>query len=74
MAPSPNPTFMCASCQVEIGSEPVFHVGLPFCCAGCVAGGPCICSYDEEPVHEPAQVQPAPALVDDDERLLIAAG
>ncbi|MEO8207614.1 MAG: hypothetical protein ABI598_01170, partial [Chloroflexota bacterium] len=27
-----------------------FHVGLPFCCAGCVANGPCICTYDQEPI------------------------
>ena len=25
---------------------PEFHAGLPFCCAGCVVGGPCLCSYD----------------------------
>lgn len=38
--------FTCASCDVGIIGEPVFHVGLPFCCAGCAAGGPCMCSYD----------------------------
>jgi hypothetical protein len=40
--------FYCATCDVEIKGSPTFHVGLPFCCAGCVAGGPCICSYDVE--------------------------
>ncbi len=25
---------------------PVFHIGLPFCCAGCAADGPCMCTYD----------------------------
>ena len=39
--------FICASCEAEIKGMPVFHVGVPFCCAGCVAGGPCTCSYDE---------------------------
>jgi hypothetical protein len=38
--------FTCVSCELEIVGKAVFHVGLPFCCAGCVAGGPCDCSYD----------------------------
>ena len=38
--------FSCANCGIEIAGPPTFHVGLPFCCAGCVAGGPCTCSYD----------------------------
>ena len=36
----------CVTCELEIVGRPEFHVGLPFCCAGCVAGGPCSCSYD----------------------------
>jgi hypothetical protein len=40
--------FACVSCEIDIVGKAVFHVGLPFCCAGCVAGGPCNCSYDEE--------------------------
>lgn len=39
--------FTCVTCELEIAGPPVFHVGLPFCCGGCVANGPCICSYDE---------------------------
>jgi hypothetical protein len=39
--------FTCVTCELEIRAHPVFHVGLPFCCPGCVAGGPCMCSYDE---------------------------
>jgi hypothetical protein len=38
--------FTCVTCLVEIAGPPTFHVGLPFCCAGCAADGPCICSYD----------------------------
>ncbi len=45
--------FTCVTCELEIAGTPVFHVGLPFCCAGCVADGPCICSYDT-PVAEGA--------------------
>jgi hypothetical protein len=44
-----EPPFTCASCEVQIAGRPVFHVGLPFCCAGCVAGGPCLCTYEEDP-------------------------
>lgn len=39
----------CATCEVEIVGPPVVEVGLSFCCSGCVAGGPCICSYDRGP-------------------------
>jgi hypothetical protein len=41
--------FYCATCDIEIAGPATFHVGLPFCCAGCAAGGPCTCSYDREP-------------------------
>ncbi len=42
---TPEP-FTCVTCEIEIAGPPTFHVGLPFCCAGCVANGPCTCSYD----------------------------
>lgn len=38
--------FTCVTCEIEIAGPPTFHVGVPFCCAGCVAGGPCTCTYD----------------------------
>jgi hypothetical protein len=41
--------YTCVTCEVEIVGPATFHVGLPFCCSGCVAGGPCTCSYDPEP-------------------------
>ena len=28
--------FTCVTCEVEIAGKAVFHVGLPFCCSGCV--------------------------------------
>lgn len=43
-----QPTFTCATCDVQIAHHPVFHLGLAFCCAGCAADGPCMCSYDVE--------------------------
>lgn len=44
--------FTCATCELVISGAPTFHVGLPFCCAGCVAGGPCTCSYDPEEIQD----------------------
>jgi hypothetical protein len=41
--------FHCVTCEAAIWGSPTFFAGLPFCCAGCVAGGPCTCSYDAEP-------------------------
>lgn len=38
--------FSCVNCEAPIRGGVTFFVGLPFCCAGCVAGGPCTCSYD----------------------------
>jgi hypothetical protein len=48
-----NPPFRCVTCEIEIAGPVTFHVGLPFCCGGCAANGPCTCSYDERPA-EPA--------------------
>ena len=49
MFAAPDTPFRCVTCEAEIRTQPVFHVGLAFCCAGCVADGPCLCSYDPEP-------------------------
>ena len=48
----PTHPFACASCEIEITGSPVFHIGIPFCCAGCVANGPCTCSYDRRSPSE----------------------
>ncbi len=56
-----QPTFTCATCDVSISSSPTFHVGLAFCCAGCAADGPCMCSYDVEAPVPLAAAIPAPA-------------
>ena len=53
-------TFTCATCDHESVGHPVFHIGLTFCCAGCAADGPCMCSYDvEEPAPAVQLVEPA---------------
>jgi hypothetical protein len=60
----PETPFTCVTCEAEIVGQPTFYVGLPFCCAGCVADGPCICSYDQEPVGTTTTpVEPRPELV-----------
>ena len=46
--------FTCVVCEFAIAGTPEFHVGLPFCCAGCVAGGPCVCSYDDQDLAMPS--------------------
>ena len=45
--------YTCVTCEAEIRGRAIFHLGLPFCCSGCAADGPCNCSYDEE-TPEPA--------------------
>jgi hypothetical protein len=64
-----DPTFHCVTCEALIAAQPTFHVGLAFCCAGCVADGPCICSYDVEP-ETGSDVEPVVAI---DERRLVTA-
>ena len=57
----------CTTCRGEFQHRPTIHVGVVFCCGGCVAGGPCTCSYDDEPelvaAHEPPATREL-ALVD----------
>lgn len=69
--------FTCVTCEHEIAGQVVFHVGLPFCCAGCVANGPCTCSYDEPAAvvaHDAIpEVDPQPASVGAPGDLVLAA-
>jgi len=81
--PIPITPFICVTCEAEVRGPVTFHVGLPFCCAGCVAGGPCLCSYDLEPAADPA-IEPAvddpvepvlqPVRADTSTRELVPAG
>ena len=50
MPASTDPPLTCVSCEGEIVAWPEYYVGLPFCCAGCVVGGPCTCSYDPDSI------------------------
>lgn len=50
-----NTAECCVNCEEPISGVPVYFDGDPFCCHGCVAGGPCVCTYQPEPAH-PAPV------------------
>ena len=43
---------ICANCEELILGQPVFFDGSAYCCTGCIAGGPCICTYTS-PVEAP---------------------
>ncbi len=65
----PPPTVTCPTCDATVTDRPVFFLGLAFCCAGCAADGPCMCSYDppeDRPAEDAAAVgADAPVLVED---------
>lgn len=44
----------CANCGIGISWTPVVADGKVYCCQGCAQGGPCICSYIDEPPQTPA--------------------
>lgn len=41
----------CESCDIEIAALPLWRDGRHFCCSGCADGGPCICSYVDDPAR-----------------------
>ena len=46
----------CTNCDIPITwtATPVMKGGKPFCCDGCVHGGPCTCTYAEDHGAQPA--------------------
>ena len=40
-----NTAELCANCEEPLLAQPVFFDGGAYCCTGCIAGGPCICTY-----------------------------
>lgn len=42
-----RPLPVCASCEAEIRWRPWYEAEVAYCCLGCGAGGPCVCSYDD---------------------------
>ncbi len=51
----------CYNCFAEFEWAPTIHDGEQFCCAGCVEGGPCICTYEGPPL--PVETDQAPTAV-----------
>lgn len=41
----------CKNCEIMFSWAPIENNGSLFCCAGCAAGGPCVCSYDLGPYY-----------------------
>jgi len=41
----------CESCDIEIAVLPLWREDRYFCCSGCADGGPCICSYTDDPAR-----------------------
>ena len=39
----------CSNCGIAISWMPVLAHGTVYCCEGCAQGGPCICTYDQDP-------------------------
>jgi hypothetical protein len=42
------PRGRCASCEGEIPGSPVYRMDEAYCCLGCAAGGPCMCTYEAD--------------------------
>ena len=40
-----NTAEFCTNCEEPILGQPVFFDGGVYCCTGCIAGGPCVCTY-----------------------------
>ena len=38
----------CDSCRIGLGSEHLQLEEAFYCCAGCAAGGPCVCTYEHD--------------------------
>ena len=38
----------CASCDHPFSDRPVYRMDEAYCCTGCAAGGPCICTYEAD--------------------------
>lgn len=41
----------CESCDIELTGLPLWRDDRYFCCFGCLDGGPCICSYVDDPAR-----------------------
>lgn len=56
-----NTAEVCANCEEPVLGQPVFFDGGVYCCTGCIAGGPCVCTYQAPAAHAERVVPPAAA-------------
>ena len=45
---SSPPRGHCASCEALIPGRPIYQRDEAYCCIGCAADGPCVCSYEAD--------------------------
>ncbi len=55
----------CASCDIDLTDPRLLVVeGRAYCCRGCAKGGPCVCSYVDDPGRYPRNGHGDEALLD----------
>jgi len=52
----------CYSCDIELTAGAMLMAGRPFCCAGCAAGGPCSCTYEDQQAQRPSNGHGDPVM------------
>jgi len=55
----------CESCDIEVAVLPLMRYDRCYCCAGCADGGPCVCSYVDDPGRLGTSRSQGPVLVRD---------
>lgn len=55
----------CESCDIELIAVPLWHQDRYYCCSGCAGGGPCVCSYVDDPRRLGSKPGSAPIQVRD---------
>jgi len=43
----------CESCGIRLGADCLHVDDNAYCCTGCAAGGPCVCTYENDLGHYP---------------------
>jgi len=56
----------CYNCFADFSWPPTVHDGEDYCCPGCVAGGPCICSYDGPPQLVEEEAVPTAVAIEEE--------
>jgi hypothetical protein len=54
----------CAACDGSITGRPVYRMDEAYCCSGCAAGGPCVCTYEADLADDGVERLGLPFAVD----------